>query len=365
MQSSTVFHFVSSLKVGGAERFVIDLAVVQKKYFKEVAIISFGAEDDFLLEDAQHHGIKVIFATAGTWGLYRQLKSLLPAGGSGILNIHSTFAFRSLCPIFPFLRSRTRVIIYTRHGCAPLESLRWRISHLVARPFVDAATFVSDAGRKVFLDQHHWAPTKLHHISNGVLIPEAQGDSSSLGKVGKVVKIGSVGRMVKLKAQLHLLQALKSLPETQRSGIEVHFFGDGPMRPVLEDYIQNELDSTSVFFHGMVLDREQVYAAMDFLCVCSETEGLSLAIMEAMAREKPVVATNVGDSPLLVRHERTGLLYEYSDIEALQACLSEFIMDGDKRCQYGRNARELMETEFSLEKTHEQYLKCYTDYARR
>ena len=104
----------------------------------------------------------------------------------------------------------------------------------------------------------------------------------------------SVGRLVPLKGQQFLLEAIAALPETERQRISVQIFGDGPDRERLEAIAGNTLKDIPVVFHGNVMDREEIYRQIDVLAVTSRTEGLSLAIMEAMARQIPVIATAVG-----------------------------------------------------------------------
>ena len=193
----------------------------------------------------------------------------------------------------------------------------------------------------------------LTTISNGIYVPDA-----SPPHVKDVLRIGSVGRMVELKGQSHLIDVLHRLEEKGFDQIEVHFFGDGPEREALHSAASG-LKRITCTFHGMELDREKVYGSFDLLVVCSEQEGLSLAIMEAMARGRPAVATSVGDSPRLVIDGVTGYLYDYGDRDALEGHLLSLKQDGDLLERLGQQARTHIDENFSLESTDAAYQQVY------
>ena len=97
------------------------------------------------------------------------------------------------------------------------------------------------------------------------------------------------------------------------------------------------------------MDREQIFGDMDILVVTSEMEGRSLAIMEAMAHQVAVVATDIGGNTQLVRDGRTGMLFPYADPDALAGVLNRLFTDGALRCRLATEARRVACEELSLE----------------
>jgi glycosyltransferase involved in cell wall biosynthesis len=124
-----------------------------------------------------------------------------------------------------------------------------------------------------------------------------------------------------------LLEAIASLAPAERARVEIHLFGDGPERARLADQAERALGDTPVVFHGMVVDRDRVYDAIDVLAVTSRTEGQSMAILEAMARGLPVVATNVGGNAKLVQDNDTGILVPAGDPLAIRDAISRLLAD--------------------------------------
>src|SRR5262249_54577920 len=142
------------------------------------------------------------------------------------------------------------------------------------------------------------------------------------------IRIGCVGRLVELKGQAILIEAMRRLRSTVSR--ELHLFGDGPDRAQLEE-LARQVDGDGVRLPGRVMDREAIYRELDILVVASSTEGLSLAIMEAMAREIAIIATDVGGNSRLVIDGHTGLLVPYGDAAALARGLDRLLDSAELR----------------------------------
>ncbi len=358
MASVSVVHMVSSLEVGGAERFAIDLSVRQQSLGCDAKILSFGHLEEPLVEAAQVAGVGVATASPSLGALFSQLRAYKKnTEGPIVFHIHSPAIVRRLTLFIPALSIMGVRFIYTRHGCRRFDSFSWRLIHFIARPFVHAITFVSVEGLEMYKRIQGEDSKKLHWIQNGVTIKE----DDYKAKESANVRFAMVGRMVELKAQIHLLQAVQKLIEKSVTNIEVHLFGDGPEREKLEKFVKENNLFEYVTFHGMVMDRSLMIERMDVLVMCSETEGLSLAIMEAMANGAPVISTDVGDSAKLVLPGNTGELYDYGDLTRLEEYLKAYIDDPAKIVEHGENAKHHIRENYSLDKTNEQYMALYLE----
>lgn len=358
--SYKVFHFVSSLNVGGAERFSLDLAITQRGIGHDVEIISTGALDDLLVREAGILQIPINIMPAGRVNSYQKILTLLRTSGKRILHIHSPHVLLFIGPILLLLKLYGVKIVYTRHGSDPLTKLKWFLSHRWARYFISETTFVSQAGLEVFHKNHHWPKASLKMIKNGVFIPNLLEHSLEKKSINqKSLRIGSVGRLVSIKAQLHLLKAISKLSSVEKNQVEIHIYGDGPDKEMLVDYSNRSLSDVPVFFYGMILDREVIFSSIDLLIMCSETEGLSMSIMEAMAREVPVVATDVGDSAKLVLPERTGSLYNFGDVDDLARLIKFYLANDQRRVEQSKNAKNHIRDNYSILETAKLYDQCY------
>tara|TARA_R110000737_G_scaffold302308_2_gene309402 strand:- start:207 stop:1259 length:1053 start_codon:yes stop_codon:yes gene_type:complete len=347
-----IAHILSSLQVGGAERFVIDLCHSQKTQGENPMIISLGSPGEKLESECSANGVN-FFSTRRS-SIFKLIQVYIHLKKMDVVHIHSPYALKFLRLIIPHLKGK---IIYTRHGAAPLNAGHWKKLHVKVQPYINAITFVSKEGLDNFQNQHYWLETPCQVIDNGVLIKAIGFRSGSSDKL----RIGSVGRMIPLKNQLGLLKALTKSSEKVRKNIEVHFFGDGECLTQLKDYHAKNLPNTAIHFHGMVNDREKIYANIDVLAVCSETEGLSMVIIEAMANKIPVIATNVGGNPKLVIEQQTGWLFEYDDNAKLAKIITNIVEDKNTLKPLGEEAFNYINANFSIASSRKKYAKIYTN----
>ncbi|MDO8863769.1 glycosyltransferase family 4 protein [Haliea sp. E1-2-M8] len=349
-----VIHAVSSLNMGGAERFVLDLSTVQREQGLAPLILSLGQESDALVTEARSLGFGVLLAPQGLVRRSVAVLRWIRQRKVRILHIHSPMVLKGLAPILPILALHCR-IIYTRHGAAPLAAKHWLRLHQWAGRFVSAVTFVSNTSQSVFHEVQKWPADIQQVIDNGVLLPPKLKQL----RQDTPLQLGCVGRLVELKGQRHLIQVLGNPELSVPASTRLHVFGDGPQCGEYEALAASQGVADRVRFHGNVMDREAVYAAFDILVVCSQSEGLSLAIMEAMAHGMPVIATDVGGNPQLVVDGVTGLLVPYGDLKALAGAISRLVGDLELATVMGKRGRERIAEHFSIERTSRFYSQVY------
>ncbi|SEL71037.1 Glycosyltransferase involved in cell wall bisynthesis [Colwellia chukchiensis] len=345
-----VAHVVSSLQVGGAERFVIDLCEEQKNNHIQPVIVSLGEPGETLEQECRHFNTPA-FSYANSL-LIKLIKVFVQLRKCDVIHIHTPHALKFICPVLPLLNKK---LIYTRHGAAALTGAQWLELHKKSQRYVDAITFVSQEGADNFHQAHGWQSTPSAVIDNGVLIqPIEKGNATA-----SALRVGSVGRMIPLKNQISLLRAASLLPLSVQENLAIHFFGDGECVAHLQNYHKQQAWPVAVTFHGMVGDREQIYSNIDLLVVCSETEGLSMVIIEAMANKIPVIATNVGGNPKLVRNGETGWLFDYDDDEKLAILIQQMNDNRHLVAQLGDKAFNYISDNFSIQAAAKKYATLY------
>ena len=140
--------------------------------------------------------------------------------------------------------------------------------------------------------------------------------------------IGAIGRLETRKGHDRLLQALRDLAVgANGSTPQLLLVGDGPLRGRLEALARELGVDTAVRFTGSLVDVRPALAAMDIFVLPSREEGMSNALLEAMAAGRPVVATNVGGNGEIVDEGRTGILVRPDDGSALAAALHGLLSD--------------------------------------
>ncbi len=348
-------HVLPSLALGGAERFTADLASLQREDGYDAEILSLGSDDDFLVPKIKDLGIPIHIIGPEHTRLQRYRLIYTLARQFDVLHIHSPRGLRYISPLVPLWKGKT--IVYTRHGLEPLDTLKWRVVHAVTIPFIKHITFVTQFAFDVFAQSYRNCSDKMRVITNGAYVPDEFNKTPS-----EVLRFGSVGRMVTLKGQTILLEAISILTELSeevaQQAIQLKFFGAGPIEKDLRKQA-SKLPQGIVEFCGEVDDIELIYKNIDVLVVASQSEGLSMVIIEAMARKIPAIATEVGGNPTLVRPGDTGALVPYGDPQLLAETMLEFLENEHIIGEYGNAARRLIQDQFSLTKTHQAYLECY------
>jgi glycosyltransferase involved in cell wall biosynthesis len=166
-----------------------------------------------------------------------------------------------------------------------------------------------------------------------------------LGLAEGALTVGIAASLIRRKGHRFLLEALRIL---QDRGLEVHalFAGEGDQEDELRDMVENLGLDGRVHFLGFRRDVHEVIAAMDVFTLPSEKEGLSIAIMEAMAMERPVVATQISGMDEIVKHGENGLLVPPCDSMALASALETLLRDPEMRRQFALRGQKFVENHF-------------------
>jgi glycosyltransferase involved in cell wall biosynthesis len=125
---------------------------------------------------------------------------------------------------------------------------------------------------------------------------------------------------------------------------------DGELRARLHRLTEELKIASHVSFTGFRSDCEALMKHFDVFCLPSRSEGLSSAILSAMANRLPVVATNVGGIPELVVNGQTGLLVEPDNPPQLAGALSRLLDSRELRRQLGHEGRRRIESHFTLDR---------------
>jgi glycosyltransferase involved in cell wall biosynthesis len=167
-----------------------------------------------------------------------------------------------------------------------------------------------------------------------------------------------IGMSAVLRPEKNPVQLVEAVASLRLRGIPARalMIGDGEMRAAVEARARSLGVAGDVAITGLQREVRPFLAACDALVLCSTTEALSLAALEAMALERPVVHSNVGGAAELIGHGDNGLLFPVGDTAALVDCLAQLADRG--RCRaMGERARDTAETRFSERLMVERYEK--------
>lgn len=201
-------------------------------------------------------------------------------------------------------------------------------------------------------------------IDAGNLREESSGRRAQIKKelgLGDGPVVGIVARLSDVKGHIYLIQAMSPVLEKFPSA-KLLIVGEGPMEDKLKAKVLELKIGKSVVFLPSVSDTGEVLEAMDLFVMPSLKEGLGLSLMEAMAKGRAVIGSNVGGIKTLIQHKFNGLLVNPEDEQGLSLAILELLQDPIEAKSLGNNARGFIAQNFSLEemllKTEEAYREC-------
>jgi glycosyltransferase involved in cell wall biosynthesis len=153
----------------------------------------------------------------------------------------------------------------------------------------------------------------------------------------KAFVVVTVGRLVAIKRLDRLLEAFALVAEAAPDA-RLYLVGGGAARPALEALASRLGLGPRVTFVGWSVDTPDWYAAADVIALTSEREGTPLALIEAAAAARPVVATDVGGVADVVAEGRTGFVVAADDMTAFAGRLVQLARDPELRARLGGEA---------------------------
>lgn len=253
-------------------------------------------------------------------------------------------------------------VIYTYHILTENSSVQ-KICNRILSLRQDAAVANCSAGA-ARLAENGVPKGKIRLVYNAVDPDLWQTEASSLreelGVGNDTFLFLYAARLVEGKGHTWLLESVKKLRGRTERPFRLILAGDGPLKNELENKMQ-ELKLTDVItFLGYRSDMSNLYHGVDLTLCPSESETLSLLLLESLACGTPALATNVGGIPDILSPEHDcGTMVPYGDTEALTAAMAE-IMEGETlRQRWSANGPRVIEEKFSIRSQCRQMLTLY------
>ena len=177
--------------------------------------------------------------------------------------------------------------------------------------------------------------------------PAAADAKAGLGLDPRRPVVGAVGRLESRKGHDHFLAAARVML-ARANGLrpQLLIVGDGPLREPLERRTTELGLEESVTFTGAVRDVRAALAAMDVFVLPSHAEGMSNALLEAMAAARPIVATAVGGTREVLEGDDAGVLVPPGDADALATQILHLLADPRRAAGLGAGARRRVSDRF-------------------
>jgi glycosyltransferase involved in cell wall biosynthesis len=219
----------------------------------------------------------------------------------------------------------------------------------------------AEAVREVCIHEEGCKPERVVVLRNGLDLAQFDAKASQAGdplpREPGDIAVAVVGNLWPVKDHRTLVEAATLLKDRFP---KLRFFcaGDGVERAYLEPRIRELGLEGRVVLLGHRTDVPSILARCDAFLLCSTAEGLSNAVIEAMAARLPVVATRVGGNPELLEGKR-GLLVPPRNPSAVAAALTTLLADRDEAREMGRRGRAFVEAELTLSRMQDAHEELY------
>lgn len=337
MRRERILVAIDGMEVGGSQRQVEQLLKGLDKQRWEPELVYFRCPS-FLVEEIARVGIVVhhlpkrhrvdipfLFALAR---LIRRRDYALIHAFSLTAELACTLA-RPISGRWPALVASERSFALDR------PAWFWRLKRFVLGQSA-AVIANSRAGARATARRTRMPDSLFYTVSNGVSVPDALETNErasirqDIGVPGGRMLALFVGRLVPVKNLPSLVRALSLMDPQQRPWVAL--VGDGPERQEIQALAEAAGIADDLCFLGERRDVDRLLRAADYLVLPSHFEGLSNALLEAMAAGCPVIASAVGGNPELVENGHSGLLYPPDDAAALAEAMARMADAGLRQC---------------------------------
>jgi glycosyltransferase involved in cell wall biosynthesis len=361
---------VGSFKIGGCQRHVVELLRVidRDMYRPYICTMQPGGA---LLEEIEKLGLEMYCLDIGrilslkTFIKIFKLAKFIRRNRIQIIHSYLFEAnFLGLLTYILCFKWNLKLVASVRSIHESHTRRDFRINQVV-NWFATKIIVVCDAVKQCVMDEG--APEiKIETIYNGVdcerysPLPNVEDLSDkSNAQAHRKVRIGVVASLNEHKGHEYLIEALANMVK-EYPNLECFFLGDGKLKTKLQSQARNLGIDQNIVFNGYQTNVLRYLRDADIFVLPSVHEGMSNALLEAMACRLPIVATDVGGNREVVSDGVSGYLVPPRDPRALAEKILPLVRDNKLRERFGNAGRKIAEADFSLKVMAKNYQEFYS-----
>jgi glycosyltransferase involved in cell wall biosynthesis len=358
-----VLIVVGSLSRGGSEAEIVKLVRASHPGRARCTVVCLSRRDGAFEAEVRAAGVRILKVgfVGSSWKSLPAILRLARFLQTERPDVVYAFNFWSYVLAFPVaavcargatrvvaLRSAPDVDLPHRRALLPLRHLAFALAHGA----------IANAAVDVWSRSYPRVANKIVYVPNGVP-PQALAESSAPRERGRIV---CVANLRAVKGHTTLLEAVALLPDNLEWTLQLA--GDGAERRTLERKVIELGIAERVEFLGSVDYVERLLSRAELAVLASYSEGLPNAVLEAMSRGVPVVATNVGQLPEVLG-TGAGTLVPPRDAAALAEAIRLYLEQPARREQAGSIGRREVANKYSVEANRDRTLAALESFGRR
>lgn len=343
----TILHTEASDGWGGQEIRIVQEAIGMIRRGYRVIIAT--SEECKIFNRARESGIDVFtvhFQKKNPVSVLRVL-SLIDREKVDIVNTHSS-SDSWVATIAARLSKARPSVIRTRHLSTPIG--RSFLSSLIYNVLPDAIITTGEEIRQRMINDNAFDAKKIFSIPTGIDLDRFNPSKVRPAFQPKGFSIGMIGVLRSWKGHQFFI---KAIPEILESIPDAHFYivGDGPQYENIKNHIHKLSLQNKVFMLGHRENIPEILSSLDIVVHPSyANEGVPQSILQALAMEKPVIASDTGAIKEIIIDGETGFLIKPKDPERLSEKVIALYKNPELMIKVGKKGRKIIEKDYSIEK---------------
>ncbi len=346
-----------ALVTGGAETMIVRLAKSIDKEKFDVAVVCLTDPQDTVLErDLNDSGVPVYYlgkSKSASWRTLFDAYKLLSKLSPNIVHGHISGTVYAV----PWILLRNRVLVHTVHTRPDMEfTSKFRLFLKVLAKLKKLVIVAVSEENRIIAKEHYGLSDNCFCVNNPVEVSRYYKKE----RADNEVRFINVSRQDVNKNQIMILRAFaKIYNEYQNSRLIL--VGDGNQHGNLIAEASRLGLSEAVTFTGEISNPEDYLAVSDIYISVSHIEGLPLSMLEAMSAKLPVISSNVGGCPDIVKDN--GILFDDGDEEQLLDAMRRLISSKDLRTVMGNRSFEIASS-YDVKECASSYQKIYEKFSK-
>jgi glycosyltransferase involved in cell wall biosynthesis len=366
-----ILYLITQSDFGGAQFYVYSLATGLKNDYKIIVAGGEQGYDGELAKKLNKENIKYLYLknlkrAINPWRdflAFLEIIKVIKKEKPDIIHLNSSkiSIIGSIAVKICSMLHVTCYTIYTVHGwvfnepMCFLKKIFYKYAEKFTAGFKDKLICVSDYDKQIAIKEKICPTFKLTTIHNGIKNIEFLPKKEAIEKLNKYSKsdisspiiAGTIANLYKTKDLKNLIEAIHILL-TLDFKLSTIIIGSGPEQNELIGLIKKYGLNKKIYLLGNIKNASRYLKAFDIYVCSSVKEGFPYSILEAMQAEVPIITTNVGGIPEMIKNNQSGLLINAKDPEIMAEKIKLLINNKNLRNKLSKNSKEEIMKNFNL-----------------
>lgn len=368
MKPIKVLEVIRQGQIGGGESHVLDL--IRGFASNEVEPIAMAFTPGQMIDTLEAEGVRCyVIETDKAFDLkiQQRIKKVIEKEQIDIIHAHGS---RAASNVFLLAKQMHLPMIYTVHGWSFHQDQPWLMRKLRAW----SEKLICHYSKKVICvsESNRMTGEEVFGLKNAVVIEnginlkrfnpdkELKDIRQELGINKDEFIIGFIARITLQKAPLDFIKSV-ALAHKENPRIKGLLVGEGDMRDEVYVYIREHNLEDCFYLSKFRTDVPDLLSAIDVYCLPSLWEGLSIALLEAMAMRKALVVTPTDGTKELIVNHKNGIIVDFNSPESLAKAYLRYLQEPELIKQYGTEAQTIIQKRFNSQRVSDEVTEIYKE----